>query len=76
MADYGVTVHTRKARNVSGATVKRARRGGYLPTGETVHLPGESTIMEVRVDGVLRTVTVLDGQGRARLRLDGQTARY
>ena len=67
MSDYGYGAHRRKVKAISGLSIK-----GSKP----VVLTSEVTILENRVDGHLRSVTVLDDLGRAQTRLDGPTARY
>lgn len=66
--DYGYSAHRRTVTAISGETVK----------GKTafVHVGKPVTILENRVNGSLRSVTVLDGSGRAQVRLDASTARY
>lgn len=66
--DYGYSAHRRTVTAISGETVK----------GKTafVHVGQPVTILENRVNGSLRSVTVLGDQGRAVARLSGTTARY
>lgn len=68
--DYGYSSHRRVVRSISGMTVK-----GHVPFVRV----GPTPILENRVNGVLRTVTVLDSispRAKAVARLDAWTARY
>jgi hypothetical protein len=67
MSDYGYSAHRRTVKAISGLSIK-----GKTP----VVLTQPVTILENRVDGYLRSVTVLDHDGRAQTRLDGPSARY
>lgn len=66
--DYGYSAHRRTVEAVSGKTVQGK--------ADFVHVGTPVTILENRVNGRLRSVTVLGHNGRALARLSGETARY
>lgn len=69
MSDYGYSSHRRVVFGISGLTRK----------GDAVVLSGSTRIIENRVNGTVRSVTVLDGTGpqaKAVHRLTGASARY
>lgn len=70
--DYGYSAHRRTVAHVSGKVVNRKGER----TGEAFVHDDTIRILENRVNGSLRSVTVLDADGRALVRLDGETARY
>lgn len=68
--DFGYSAHRRTVKGIAGLTEK-----GKKPFVSTAPV----TILENRVDGHLRSVTVLSDntpQARAVTRLDGPSARY
>lgn len=67
MLDYGYSAHRRTVRAISGKTLRGV---AFVHVGQPV------TILENRVNGSLRSVTVLGIEGKALARLDGDTARY
>lgn len=71
VSDYGYSAHRRTVRGISGFTANRRNRPSE-PFVQTT----PATILENRVNGALRSVTVLDDTGRAVVRLTGESARY
>lgn len=74
--DYAYASHRRSASQIIG-TVERAPRGSAWRKGETFTAIASTPIIENRVNGELRSVTVLDSlTGRKVVRLRGDVIRY
>lgn len=73
--DFGYAAHRRTVNGISGLISEGNRSLGTVKGAPFVTV-ATTTILENRVNGSLRSVTVLDANGRATARLDGPTARY
>ena len=74
MSDYGYQSHTRTVGSIGGV-VERGRKG-VARKGDNFFRPGVNRIIENRVNGHLRTITVLDHNGKRIVRLHGLHATF
>jgi hypothetical protein len=73
--DYGYASHRRFASQIIG-TVESAPKGSAWKKGETFTAIASTPIIENRVNGELRSVTVLNSDGRKVVRLMAHVVRY